>query len=108
MIKNPLLFVHPLTQRALITLALALVLGASLASCGSSGGGCKSNADCGDTQFCKFSDNSCGTGGGSCSDRPTTCPGDSPLVCTCEKLTFFNECWADAAGQSVASPGECA
>jgi hypothetical protein len=85
-----------------------------LISCGGGGGGgggnCSATSPCQAGQFCHFTDLSCGDGGaaGSCETVPTNCEASEINVCSCESLTFFNECFANAASQSVRGPGECA
>ena len=88
-------------------LMLCLFVAFALQSCGGgNGGGCSGNESCAENQFCKFDDGACG-GSGTCVDKPASCPATTANVCSCDKLSFFNSCWSDAAGQSVASQGEC-
>ena len=89
----------------------SVILAATLSACGGGGGSqsCVLNSDCtSGTDYCKFAD-SCGSSGqeGTCTAIPTTCDPAVANVCTCESLTFFNECFAAQAGQSVASAGQC-
>ena len=100
-----------------------------LISCSGGGGGdskltgsgesCTSSAGCIDGEYCKFSDFSCGALGaaGRCYSIPVIDCNDPANnteqtiigpVCSCERLTFKSECWADAAGQSISGAGECA
>lgn len=88
-----------------------------LCSCTSGGGGgggssCggADGALCPDGQFCNFHDQACGAadGGGTCESIPTSCDATLAPVCTCDLLTFDNECFANKAGQGVLSAGECA
>ncbi|NMC63600.1 MAG: hypothetical protein GYA55_10600 [SAR324 cluster bacterium] len=93
-------------------LKFSLAVLATLTLFGCSGGGgssCTSNAECSETEFCKLEIGTCGTSSasGSCQELPQTCTNEQVPVCSCEKLTFFNECWADAAGQSIQAKGEC-
>lgn len=92
---------------------MALFLCGTLTACGGGGGGgdCNPSAGsfCGEGQYCAFFDGGCGlTGGsGSCASIPASCPADAGTVCTCENISFDNECFAAAAGLSVKAPGEC-
>ena len=80
-----------------------------------SGDDCASNANCPAGEFCNFVDLSCGKTGlpGSCTTIPVldcNLPTSSELVgtvCSCERLTFNNQCWAESAGQSISGAGEC-
>ena len=95
-----------------------LVIGIlSLASCGGGGGGggggsCggAGNTACPEGQFCKYEDLACGAieTTGSCQEIPLLCDTTVSEVCTCDGLTFDNECLAEQAGQSVAAAGQCA
>ena len=65
---------------------------------------------CGSGQFCKFAlDARCGAGDqtGTCEPIPAVCTQDFTPVCGCDGTTYSNACAANAAGVSVASPGEC-
>ena len=94
-----------------------IFLVAVICSCTSGGGGGGGGSDCGgatgavcpDGQYCKYDDQACGTvsGGGSCETIPASCDAAASPVCTCDALTFDNECLAAKAGQSVANAGEC-
>ena len=78
---------------------------------GGGGGGCNVAAGqlCDIGQYCSYSDNSCGANGtsGSCTDIPSSCVATGPAVCTCDRLTFINECYAAQSGQSIQAVGEC-
>lgn len=63
---------------------------------------------CGPGEFCKL------PVGGCCCDRagvctvpPSSCPPDWNPVCGCDRITYTNECWADAARMSLNNPGTC-
>ena len=75
-------------------------------------------------EFCRYEDLSCGNSTelvparGVCRLIPIDCvtpvPEATPSptaivgpVCTCDRLTFHNECFASAAAQSVSAAGEC-
>ena len=79
---------------------------------GGGGGGCNIQAGqlCDIGQYCAYSDNSCGRNGtsGTCTAIPATCPAEGPAVCTCDSLTFNNQCLAAQSGQSIQAVGECA
>lgn len=65
---------------------------------------CVDNAGCDGTEWCAAS--SCGAAG-ACMTRPMGCPRVFDPVCACNGTTYDNECLANAAGQNVASRGEC-
>lgn len=100
------------SMKYLCPLALALTI--SLSSCGGGGSGSSCNvaegAFCAAGEYCAYLDNSCGGPGasGSCMALPAGCQPDSAPVCTCDSLTFTNECFASQAGQSIKNAGECA
>ena len=98
---------------------IVLVSGIFAAGCGGGGGsdGCGgvSGKTCEEGQFCKYEDFSCGASGteGVCTDIPV---GDCSqavastiegAVCSCDRLDFHNECWAEQAGQSLQGAGVC-
>lgn len=112
-----------------------LLIGFS-AACGGGGGGssnkngsgdeCRSNSTCPVGEFCNFKDFSCGNSilPGACQTIPTSLvdcnvppvidPNDEPdpsviagPVCSCDRLTFNNQCWAEKASQSISGAGEC-
>jgi hypothetical protein len=66
---------------------------------------------CADGSFCNFSlDAMCGAADqtGVCAPIPEFCPEIFSPVCGCDGNTYANTCFANAAGTSVASAGECA
>ncbi len=94
--------------KRLITLCGIAVL---CASCGGGGGGssCSNLAGeiCPEGEYCKFEIGQCGVDG-SCEPIPPSCdPGLVTPVCSCEGISFFNDCFAAQAGQSVQSAGDC-
>lgn len=66
--------------------------------------------ECEEGEFCNFSEEAvCGAADqtGICEEIPDTCPEIFAPVCGCDDETYDNECFANAAGVSVASEGEC-
>lgn len=94
-------------------LFFAITIG--FAACGGGGGGggasCAASSECATGEYCQFDAGSCGEGGvsGACTavDLTTACPESGDAVCSCDGLTFFNECFAQAASQSIRNVGEC-
>lgn len=88
-----------------------LILSSACGGGGGGGGGCNIAAGqfCDIGKYCVYSNNSCGRDGssGSCTDIPPTCDTVAATVCTCDSLTFINECFAAQAGQSIQAAGEC-
>lgn len=83
---------------------------------GGSGAKCSNilGQQCGAGEFCNFTDGTCGETGteGVCQPLTVTaCTGpaisQAAPVCACTGITFDNDCWAGAAGQSVRAPGIC-
>ncbi|MEC9056024.1 MAG: Kazal-type serine protease inhibitor domain-containing protein, partial [Verrucomicrobiota bacterium] len=66
---------------------------------------CRTNADCGDTDYCVF-DNGC-RGPGVCQARPRVCTRELNPVCGCDGRTYPNPCEAARAGVNVANRGAC-
>jgi len=86
-----------------------LVAFAGLLSCVAAqeaGASCTGNADCDKGSFCPRPTGQCG-GTGTCEKRPEVCTEQYEPVCGCDKQTYDNPCYADLAGASVASKGEC-
>ncbi|MBX7139337.1 MAG: hypothetical protein K1X83_15305 [Oligoflexia bacterium] len=97
-----------------LTLICGVALAVLLQACSSGGGGgasCMGSADptCVGSQYCRIEGGACGEdgNGGNCQETPAECPADIAPVCSCDGITFFNECLAAQAGQSVRSQGEC-
>lgn len=61
---------------------------------------------CSDWEYCKKT--SCDLfATGTCTPKPNTCPPISDPVCTCDNVTYNNECLAAMAGQNVKEKGPC-
>jgi hypothetical protein len=95
-----------------VHIILTLLCAFTLSACGGGGGGngpaCTTAADCGAGTFCNFDDGGCGqTGSGTCEAIPAVCSQEILPVCSCEQISFNNECYANAAAQSVATMGSC-
>lgn len=83
-----------------------------LAGCGGGGGGNSCAAPdyaCSEGEICQFEVASCGDLGaaGSCVAAPQACTEEIAPVCTCDGLTFQNECRALTGGHSVRGLGQC-
>lgn len=94
---------------------LALAIGALISGCGGGGGGggsaCALSSDCAAGEYCQFAAGACGDDGnqGSCTALSgEACAEGGTPVCSCDGISFFNECFATAAGQSIRGDGECA
>ncbi len=62
------------------------------------------------SEFCKFPAGTCtiADNEGLCTPKPAGgCPEIFAPVCGCDRVTYGNECESDAAGVSIAHPGEC-
>lgn len=67
-------------------------------------------ADCAKGEFCNYPlDAICGAADatGVCETKPEVCTDQFEPVCGCDDETYGNECYANAAGVSVAAEGEC-
>ena len=98
----------------LIRFLSTVLLATAITACGGGGGGggsgqsCTSSSECTQGSFWNFADGTCGRGGsGTCEAIPTVCTADVVPVCSCEQISFNNECYANAAAQSVATMGSC-
>ena len=67
---------------------------------------CYTNAECALDEFCDKADGDC-LGEGECTTRPTICTHHWDPVCGCDGVTYSNECYANANGQSILHTGEC-
>lgn len=75
-------------------------------ACGTRGG-----VTCESGEYCHFEESAmCGATdvGGECRTLPEACAEILAPVCGCDGQTYGNDCYANAAGVSVASTGECA
>lgn len=93
-----------MSRKLLPILLFTLLLGCS----GGGGSSCDlaDGAACGPDEYCKAETGTC-TGSGKCESIPDACDASISEVCTCDRLTFFNECLASQAGQSLLSAGSC-
>ena len=70
------------------------------------GGGCLTNSDCKNTEYCETGTGNCG-GVGVCKPTPGICPLTYVPVCGCDTATYDNDCLAHAGRTSVAFSGKC-
>ncbi len=68
-------------------------------------GGCNSNTDCSDADYC-FSEEGCDAPG-TCQPKPAFCTREFRPVCGCDGRTYGNACEAAAAGVNVRQEGAC-
>ncbi len=98
---------------------ICIVLMAS-ASCGDNADGQNSTKEgsvcgglsgktCPENQFCKYNEGSCGQADqtGVCTEKAEFCAEIFTPVCGCDQKTYSNECYANIAGTSLKSQGEC-
>jgi len=60
---------------------------------------------CKATEFCEPA--TCDSSNGTCTTLPPTCNGPGSFVCGCNKVTYFNDCVRQTAGQGTLSSGLC-
>ena len=69
---------------------------------------CNRNSDCRSDEYCQKRDGYCNSGDqGLCEERPRNCPQNIDRVCGCNRVTYNNDCEANAAGQNVKYWGRC-
>jgi hypothetical protein len=67
---------------------------------------CAGTPDCPSGSYCDKP--SCGADTGTCQLFPPECDGDqSPAVCGCNEVTYFNDCLRRAGGIAASTPGGC-
>ena len=67
---------------------------------------CLANRTCQKASYCSKPEGEC-KGKGMCEPRPNVCPENYLPVCGCNDKTFYNSCWAAAAGVSLKAQGTC-
>ncbi|RMD83779.1 MAG: hypothetical protein D6815_05690 [Candidatus Dadabacteria bacterium] len=72
------------------------------------GQSCSSSKQCAPLEYCKFPAGQCG-GSGTCESKPLVNCSKLPKspVCGCNDQTYFNSCFAAAAGVSIRNNGPC-
>lgn len=100
--------------RTTFFLVIAVFVGAALIGCGGGGGGGSNSCAapdyiCPAGEFCKFELGACGALGvsGTCTTLPMACTADVAPVCSCDRLTFSNQCLAETGGHSIIALAEC-
>jgi hypothetical protein len=73
---------------------------------GDSGYSCSTNSDCpGPAWLC--SKKACYDATGICKPRPLDCEASHAPVCSCDGITFWNDCLREQQGVSTSTPGPC-
>lgn len=68
---------------------------------------CLENRNCPKASYCSKPEGQC-NGKGMCEPGPRVCPENYLPVCGCNEKTYYNSCWAAAAGVSLKVQGTCA
>jgi hypothetical protein len=67
---------------------------------------CRRSTDCSGDSYCGKASCSASSSG-TCQFFPVQCSGDENPVCGCDGITYFNDCWRQAAGIAFSSQGPC-